>query len=178
MTLAPYAGERRRCSGFSLLELVIVVCVVAVLAGFGLEKMLRYLEEAEKAAMEQTIGNMKSALNLRLATMVVDGTIGKATGLAAENPMDWLASRPENYLGALYDPALDKTAKGNWYFDRQGAILVYLPMRTRHFVVGRDGKPWIRFAPVIRTREERNRTEVVEVDLHSIQPYNWFKDLK
>jgi type II secretory pathway pseudopilin PulG len=173
----PHAGGRRLCGGFSLLELVIVVCVVAVLGGFGLEKMLRYLEQAEMAAMEQTVGNMKSALNLRLATMVVDGTVGKAAGLAAENPMDWLATRPENYLGPLYNPDLAKTQKGSWYFDRQGSNLVYLPARTRHFVAGRDGKAWVRFATVVRTREERSRTEVVEVDLRPVQPYNWFKDL-
>ena len=41
----------RRQAGFTLLELVIVVCVVGVSATFVMDRLWRYQEMAEKAAI-------------------------------------------------------------------------------------------------------------------------------
>lgn len=141
--------RRRPARGFTLLELIVVVCLVAVLAAVLLERLLRYQELAEKTAMEQTVGVLRSALALQFAGRVAVGGLAAAQDLAGQNPMDWLAERPPNYIGVLYDPSETDVAKGNWYFDKQNGDLVYRPRRTQFFTPGPDGKAQVRFRPRI-----------------------------
>jgi len=79
--------ERRRAvPGFTLIELIIVVCIVALCAALLLDRLRFYQEAAEKAAMEYTVATMKSALQLRVAAMLVRGEEGSIGKLARSNP--------------------------------------------------------------------------------------------
>ncbi len=58
-------------TGFSLFELIVVVCIVAVVAGILLNRLHLYEEAAEKAAMQQTAAAIKSALQMRVAAYMI-----------------------------------------------------------------------------------------------------------
>lgn len=171
--------RRRPARGFSLLELIVVVCLVAVLATVLLDRLLRYQELAEKTAMEQTVGVLRSALALQFAGQVAVGGLDAAKGLARQNPMDWLAERPSNYIGALYDPGEADVAKGSWYFDRQNGHLVYRPRLTRFFVPGPDGKAQVRFrlriviGPGATVLGRAGLAEASELRIVADPPYSW-----
>lgn len=167
----------KRTAGFTLIELVLVIGLVAAFAAVALEKLLRYQEMAEKVAMEHTVGVLRSALALRFAGRVASGMGIDTSGIAEENPMDWLAQRPDNYLGALYDPAYPDVPKGNWYFDRKTAELVYRPRMTRFYVAGPDGRELIRFRAVARITIGENlsagQRELSELTVRPVHPYQW-----
>ena len=174
----------RRARAFTLIELVAVFLIIAVLAALLADRLLYYQERAEKAAMEQVVVVLRSALQIRAAGLLVHGRMEDIKQLETENPMNWLAERPENYLGVFAGAPPDDLSAGKWYFDGRGKVLVYVPARTRHFVAGKDGQAAIRFQVRIDVGPlpgESGRVNpmrgVGRMELSAVEPYNWFQDL-
>lgn len=117
---------RRRRAGFSLLELVVAIAIVAILGGVLLERVMFYRVQAERVAMEQVAGNLRSALHLQLALLLVRNREQQIQELLQQNPMDWLAEKPSNYLGEVEAIEGAPLEKGHWYFERKGMRLLYL----------------------------------------------------
>ena len=167
--------------GFSLYELLIVISIVAVLAGLIFDRSLYYLEQAEKTAMEQVAGAMQSALTLQYGQLVTRGKPSDAAVLARDNPMNWMQKKPRNFAGEFYEPTPQSAEPGNWLFDLKTRDMVYLPRRTGHFRPGKDGKNWIRFHVV--TQHEPSRLpslqnappELTGLVIEPVEPYSWFR---
>jgi prepilin-type N-terminal cleavage/methylation domain-containing protein len=130
-----------RNAGFTLIELIIVICIVALTFGFGLERLLRYQEMGERAAVEQNIAAINSALTMKFAAYVTSGRPERAMAEAGKNPVEVLARPPQNYLGELYAPDTATLERQSWYFDRQSRDFVYLPNRRRYVSVRGGGSP-------------------------------------
>jgi general secretion pathway protein G len=170
----------RRSPGFTLLELVLVIALVAVFIAVALDKLSRYQELAEKTAMEQTVSAIGSALVLRFAAQVASGMGMDTTAIAEENPMDWLSRQPEAYIGAFYDPPYAEVPKGSWYFDRKTSELAYRPRLTRFFIPGPDGRELIRFRAVARVvlddKSLPGQKVLSELAVRPVTPYRWEPD--
>jgi general secretion pathway protein G len=69
-----------RHGGFTLLELIIVVCLVAIFASVALDRLLRYQEIAEKTAMQATVGALRSAQALQVAARIMSGGLQAVGG--------------------------------------------------------------------------------------------------
>lgn len=130
---------------FTLFELVVVLCVVAVLAGVFVDRVWFYQEQAEKAGVEQVAAALQSALTLQLADLIVRGREADAVKLGTENPMNWLVKKPSNYAGEFFEPTPGTVAPGAWLFDLKSHDLIYMVDSSRFFTPGRDGVKWIRF---------------------------------
>jgi general secretion pathway protein G len=126
----------RRQHGALLLELALAAVVTALLAGLLLNCLISYRGESEHVAVKQLIGSLRTALAVRSAKAI--STTGEAglLALAYQNPMTWLQQVPENYLGEYHSPNNAELPSGNWYFDRVGQTLVYLPASAKSFSVG------------------------------------------
>lgn len=98
--------------------------MVSVLGYVVADRLLAYRAAAEKVAVEQTVGSLQSALTLQFSGAVLRG--GDLEALGRENPVRWLARRPDNYLGEYYDPKPGEAEPGNWYFDLMDRQLVYV----------------------------------------------------
>ena len=94
---------RRHGRGFTLLELLVVLSIIAVLATAGLERFWHLQEQAEHAAMEQSLLGLKFALRIQVATASAAQDPARLHRLAAGNPFDWLEERPANYAGEKRD---------------------------------------------------------------------------
>ncbi len=170
-----------RGPGFTLIELVVVIVAVALLASIAAERMLRYAEQAEKSAMEQTIGAMKSALSLRFAALFLAGRKDGISGLGSENPMDWLAERPPGYQGALHKPDPRALERPGWYYDPASKELVYLPLRTRHLAGRAAMEDRIRFRIVVQLSPDEKAGGYPRLDrlgIDPVHPYDWFQTLQ
>ncbi len=117
---------RRGQRGFTLLELVIVVSIIGILAGTLLRRVNWYKDEAEMSSMETVVGVIRSALNMKVAQLIVQGRNSEISNLTTINPMDLLAQKPANYLGEDISPQKAKISPGNWYFNRKLLLLVYI----------------------------------------------------
>ena len=169
--------------GFTLLELVVVVSIIALLAGLLVERIGFFSERAEKAAMEGTLSVLRAALHLRAVSLIAKDRIDDLRGLGDGNPMDWLAEQPPNYLGAFDGKPPHVPDRGSWFFDRQSRMLVYEVYRTRHFVPGREGDNAIRFKVVVDfgplegdASQKNMLTGLKRLAIIPTEPYRWYED--
>lgn len=181
-TVKPASSEMLRPTGFTLIELVIVMAVIAGLTGVLINRVQPYQEQAEKAAMEQTLGTIRSALHLQIASRIAKGKVNEIPALAEQNPMDWLAEKPKNYLGAYYAPKQEDVVSGHWTFDLKKRSLIYSVQNTAHFHSKGGTSNQIHFQvklvtnPKVSSRkiEELNAGDIEGVILEPVFPYTWF----
>ena len=160
--------------GFTLIELLVVVCVVAVLFGIALDRLLRYQELAERAALEQNLAAINVALTSKFAALIVAGRGDSIAQEVGANPVNFLVRPPENYLGEWYAPPEPPTRR-SWYFDRQSGDLVYVPNRSRYLAISGQPADRLRFSIVLSPASpQRDGTrELRQPLIVSRQPYTW-----
>jgi general secretion pathway protein G len=168
-----------RARGFSLFELLVVMCIVAVLAAALLNRVSFYQEQAEKAAMDQVVAALQSALTLQLASLMTRGRESDADRLATENPMNWLAKKPANYGGEFFDPGPQAVAPGNWMFDLKSRDLIYVVDRGNFFTPGKSGVKWIRLhvnlvRDYIPGDAGKRRQALSGAVIEPVEAYRWF----
>lgn len=168
----------KRARGFTLIEFLVVIIIISTLAAVLLDRMLFYQEAAEKAAMEQMAGTLRSALHLQIADRLLHGKAADIAALAQDNPMDWLAEQPANYVGVRFAPKPGEVPKGNWYFDLRDKNLVYVVAHGAHFAPDPAGRKEVRYqVRLVYGREaqaSRNTAEINGVILALVEPYHWF----
>ena len=134
-------GERRQ-RGFSLLELAVVAVILSVLLGLLLERLNFYQEAAERARFEATLQGYKTALQIRIAELMIQRRESEARMLEVENPTRWLSEKPTDY-GGRYP---EQPEPGVWYFDEASSELVYVANSARRLAVeSREGLKQLRF---------------------------------
>jgi prepilin-type N-terminal cleavage/methylation domain-containing protein len=168
-----------RDTGFTLFELIVVICIVAVLVGILLNRLQVYEEAAEKAAMQQTAAAIKSALQMRVASYLISGRDNEIEKLRSQNPISWLQENPANYAGEFYADAYARVRPGSWYFDLTRRELIYVVNLGDYFKPGADARKWVRYRVRIGYEEvpERDappRKVLSAVSFAPVQPYAWF----
>jgi prepilin-type N-terminal cleavage/methylation domain-containing protein len=165
-----------RARGFTLVELIIVICVVAVTFGVALDRLLRYQELGERAAMVQNLAAINTGLSMKFAAYVA---MGRPDGIRSEldrNPIELLARPPQNYLGELYAPRTQTLERASWYFDRESRELVYLPNRRRFLSTDAGPPEKIRFRMMLAESSARTPGEPRELPLPFVvptEPFVW-----
>jgi general secretion pathway protein G len=133
---------RQRQRGFSLLELAVVAVILSLLLGVLLERLNFYQEAAERARFEATLQVYKTALQIRLAELMLERREGEARLLEVENPTRWLSEKPTDYGGSYPQ----QPEPGIWYFDETSRELVYVANSARRLAVEpRNGLKQLRF---------------------------------
>ena len=159
-TCAVSAVRTPRQRGFTLFEFLIVIMIISMLGVVALDRLLYYRVVAEKTVVEQTVGTIRSALHLQLANYLVRDRARDIPALSRDNPMNWLAEKPPNYVGEYFDPKPGDIAVGNWYFDMRNRYLVYLVKNGEYFVPAREGAPkWVRYRVKMIYNEADKRVE-------------------
>src|SRR3954468_4973308 len=170
--------RRWRQQGASQMELVVSFALFAILVTVFLERTLYYQEYAEKTAMEMTVANMRSGLRYKVADLIMNNRMSEIATLADENPITWLASRPENYLGE-YDSVPGAVTQGKWYYDRTAHELVYTLNHWRHFVPsgGEDFAVRYRCMPIKadQKKDANDPSPQTWVTLAQLQRYTWLR---
>jgi len=165
--------HRNSTQGFSLLELVVSLTLVAVLVGVFLDRVLFYREQAEKSAMEQVANDLRSSVNLRVAELALDNRFAELAALPAQNPMDLLARKPQNYLGVLDGARAQRIVTGNWYFDITSKEVVYYVDSGRYFAPDDQGR--MRVAWRVKLVNGAGGAAAPQwAHLELVQPYRWF----
>jgi prepilin-type N-terminal cleavage/methylation domain-containing protein len=174
----PRAPER--AGGFSLLELVIVIVLISVLLVVAIDRLLAMKAMAERGAVEQVVGTIRSGLGIRLAELAVRNKLSQASSLAGTNPMRVLSERPQNYLGELFAPNPAALPPGNWYFDTRDGVLCYLVESAAYFQSGLPGparacfKVQAVFDDVNRNGRYDEGTDALRgFRLVALEPYSW-----
>jgi prepilin-type N-terminal cleavage/methylation domain-containing protein len=76
----------RKSTGFTLIELVIVIAIIGILASLSIPKYIDMSEASKQAAMEGGLGTIRSALATRYAASATGGAVASyPTYLAASD---------------------------------------------------------------------------------------------
>jgi prepilin-type N-terminal cleavage/methylation domain-containing protein len=134
------ASGRRHAQGFSLLELVVVVCAIAILAGVALDRLLPLIGRAQRVAFLDVRRELQSSLLLEAAERITRGEAATLAELAGGNPMALLLEPPANYLGSISWVDVERIPRASWYFDEHDRYLAYRVGRYTRFDA-KDGPP-------------------------------------
>lgn len=175
----PDSKPEGRQFGFTLFELIVVVCIVTVMIGILFSRLQVYKEAAEKAAMQQTAAAIKSALQMRVASYLISGRDNEIESLATKNPINWLQEHPGNYAGEFFADAYARVPPGNWYYDLTRQELIYVIGLGDHFKPGPDGRKWVRYRVRIAYEDVplqagTTRKVLSAANFAPVQPYVWF----
>jgi general secretion pathway protein G len=163
-------------AGFTLIEFIVAVCVIAILLGTLLNRVWFYQEQAEKAAMQQVAATIQNALIMEYGSLVAHGQEAQTAELARENPMNWLARKPDNYAGEFYDPTPRSVAPGNWMFDLRSRDLIYVVDRGEYFTPGNDGNKWVRYhVRLLPVSGPSGKQGTAGLLFEPVAPYSWFR---
>ena len=123
--------------------------------------------------MEQVALDLRSSVNLRVAELVLENRFAELPALAAQNPMDLLVGKPQNYLGVLKDSGRENVVPGNWYFDSTSKEVVYYVDSGRYFVPDEQGR--MRAAWRVKLVQGAGGAAAPQwARLELVQPYRWF----
>ena len=167
--------------GFTLIEVAVVAVIFAILIGSLLTRVVFYEEQSERLAVKQTLGILRSAMDLQMADRLLHPSLRPMSQLAGDNPMNWLAKLPPNYVGEYAAPKPGTITRGNWYFDTNDHTLIYLPTYGDHLQTAPGENGRLRF----RVRLSSGNTvgyaanaslnsSFSGVVLEPVRPYQWF----
>jgi hypothetical protein len=129
----------RRSRGFSQLEFVVVGLVVSVLAFFYLDTLHRVQAEAEKTMVEMNVRSFRFALKLQVLQRIMQGRGNELSGLAGENPVAWMETPPDGYVGERDAADFAWLEAGHWGFSRKTRELAYRPRVKVGLAIEGDG---------------------------------------
>ncbi|WP_395407831.1 hypothetical protein ACHMW6_14710 [Pseudoduganella sp. UC29_106] len=119
--------------GAGRLEFAVVVAVLGVLMTVFLQRVQFYQAEAEQAAMQTVVAQLRTALAVKVGARYLRGENQKLSLLAEENPMTWLERLPPNYAGEYDGAKPGNLLSGHWYFDSHSKTLTYLLNKRNYF---------------------------------------------
>lgn len=165
-----------RTRGFTFFEFAIVALVLSALAVIFYDKLLFYQEQSEKAAMERTIDSIESALRMRHAQLFSMDRAGDVAILASSNPIDWLITKPLNYIGIKEGPLPSDSPRGVWYFDPKRHQLIYVVKHDRHlkYPAREIAFQVVQNLETVPKGSEQGADNLAYgVSFKAIQPYRW-----
>jgi general secretion pathway protein G len=158
---------------------MVALIVIGILATVVLQKLYPIQADAERVGLENMLGNLKSALGIKVANHIAKDDLRGIQALVGSNPFDLFTDPPANYRGALAGNEIARVGAGEWYFDRSAGALVYR-VRNADVFQGGSGLPAeARFA-LTAVYEDRNRNGRFDrgdsfygVRLETLAPYRW-----
>jgi prepilin-type N-terminal cleavage/methylation domain-containing protein len=116
------AGDTKNQSGFTLVELVVIIVVLGLLAAVAIPKFVSVTKEAEKATVANTVSSLESALSNYMAKQILKGQ-----PLTVHNPFEDLSNIPTNYKGVNDPVTIANTPDGYWSYRASGNWIMYNP---------------------------------------------------
>jgi len=111
--------------GFSLLELVVVIALISTLVAVAVNRLLPYIDEAERVSVLRVEGQLRSSLMMEAAKRIVRGQFASLPELEGSNPVKFLLEPPKNYVGERLRRDIEQVPTRRWYYEQDGHRLVY-----------------------------------------------------
>jgi hypothetical protein len=119
-------GRRR----LTRLEGALYGIIGAVLLALFADRLLVYMELAEKTAVHATLSNLTSAINARVALDMMQGHAPPRGRWAGRNPFE-LAGTVSGVARPLGSRPVDSLERATWSYDTERGELIYRPCLSR-----------------------------------------------
>lgn len=111
----------------------VLFVVIGLLVVFGIMPALDDAkEQAERQAVELTIRNMRTGMQLAMGEALMQQREGEIVSWVGSNPVRWLSSSPVGYRGECSAAARRGLTGGEWCFDLDRRELLYRPRTADH----------------------------------------------
>jgi hypothetical protein len=104
--------------------------VGAILLALFAERLLSYMELAEKAAMQATVSNLTFAINARVALEMVSGHAPPPGRWSGRNPFE-IAGPSSGMARPLGSQTIADLERPSWTYDGERGEVIYLPRLYR-----------------------------------------------
>ena len=159
-------------AGLSWLEFSVVAAVMAVVAGSLLTALFYYEELAEAAVVQLTVRNIRSGLRYQIADRLVQGRESEMAQLLAANPVTWLESAPDGYVGNVRNFDVGSLPRGSWFYDEDRGEVGYVPRHSLYLSLPFGESAILRWR--VQALRSSSPREVEGLMLVSSTPYRWF----
>lgn len=163
--------------GFTLLELVLVIAIVAVLMATAYSKYEGLAEQAEKAAFTGVLGNTQAALTHAFIRSYLDDDQARWERQDGINPIQFLAKPPINYGGVTTTQRVTESALPgqHWYFLEDTGELAYKVKRNARLRLEHKHRSLLKFRiELVRSTPESGKKETIEgVLLTAVDRFSW-----
>ena len=166
-------------TGLSAVELSIVLVLLAVLAAVALTRIWAVQADAERVGLAYFVGSLRSAVGIKVASLVARDDLPGIAALVDSNPMDLMSEMPRNYRGVLARDERAAVEGGEWFFDSSSRMLVYRIRNAEIFRGGFGPPAEARFllVPVYEDRNGNGRYDsgdaIQNVRLETVRSYQW-----
>lgn len=187
----------------SKLELIVSILILFLFIGYFSRYMFTVFGKVEKSMIDRTLININTAINYEAAFAVMRKDMDKVNQLTLMNPMDimtselnvdnfnqleqtsligvnYLATIPANYAGAVIDDGDPSLESGKWYFDQDDRFLFYKLNNSEFFTSDIEGPARIRFRINLKYIDQNNDNSfnlLVDrfdsIQLQTIDNYQW-----
>jgi type IV pilus assembly protein PilA len=110
--------------GFSLVELIIVIAIMAILAAAIAPALIRYIDKSRKADDLTAGGTINSAVSAALANEDAYDELQTATGVIGQVSKDYLSGYG-TYFSKEFSGNLDQKVSPKYKKESQAAFVVY-----------------------------------------------------
>lgn len=124
------AHESRRLghyAGTKWFQWAVLLVLCGLLAGGLIGALEDAKGRAEQQAVELTIRNMRTGLQLAMGEALMQQRQGEIAGWAGSNPVRWLGRSPTGYGGECNNTGDRRPGAGAWCFDVRQKELIYRP---------------------------------------------------
>ncbi|MCP4413020.1 MAG: hypothetical protein GY808_10720 [Gammaproteobacteria bacterium] len=115
--------------GLLLLKFILALLLLLVLWLLALPFVDKMLENFERTSVQQTVGQLNTALNFKIAEVIALDKLQELPQQLATNPIAWLdldnLGGYGNYKGEVEELDFKQLQAGNWVFDRSENYLIY-----------------------------------------------------
>ena len=160
-----------------------VITIISLLFFVAIDRLLVLRVEAERTAMQQVLGSLRSAMSIDIASKIAGNAIPTIAEAEGSNPMQWLSERPENYIGLKNEAEPADIAPGKWYFDKHYGYLIYRVSNAAYFQTNLDGPAVARFRVVLDYTDidddgeyTAGIDEIHGLGLAAVEPYKWVNE--
>jgi prepilin-type N-terminal cleavage/methylation domain-containing protein len=168
------------CSGFSLLEIIVVIIIISILFGLALNQLFKWRITAEKTSITKLISEMQNSLKLEVVSYYAKGRMQYITKLVGSNPLDYAVEKPDTYIGEQAKPDIKNVKPGSWVFDTSKRLLIYRVRYPDYFITKLTGikrielKVSLIYADINKNSKFNRAVDTVEgLRLISTEEYDW-----
>ncbi len=118
-------NRKAHSGGFTFLELVAVIAIIGILLAVALNRLLPYIDEAERVGVLTLESQIRSTLMTAAAKRIAGGRSASIAEFDGNNPMQLMLTPPSNYVGELRGSEAAAVSGRKWFFNLDTRRLVY-----------------------------------------------------